>query len=974
MMNTNFGLGILIAARDQASAIMGRIAGSLAGAAAASAHLNNQLMASRALFTTGAGLLGIGAAMLAPLTAGIVLASQFQYGLTEVNTLMQHSTKQMDAMGMELLNVMTKYGGNYQEQTKGLYQVVSSGVATLENGAISAAKAIDFLDVANKAAIAGVTDTAMSVNGLTTMINSFELASSEAIDVSDAMFIGVMRGKTTFAELAYAIGRVAPMAHTVGVSYTDMLATLTTATLQGIQTRESVTGMKQALQNIVRPSQEATKALAAIGVVGGEKAITEAGGWVPFLTNLREHLKSSDVQLSKIFTSVEGFNYLAAVTGAGWSDFLMILGDMDKRAGMTEQAFQKMSHTFRFVWMRFKSEFVAGWIRFGYPVLESMAAGLLVIVNILEKFNKFLSEHQRLSIVIYRTIGLLGTMLVVIGAIVAAIGMARGYILMLKVGFGELYGTIWTLGSRLFWLAAILVVLYEAYRANWAGLKDALAPFFDKLMTDVKNTTDVFTAAIAMFGKGVPIELAKSLKERGLLDDAITIYDAMAAARTGFIQLTTTIETNVIPTFRLFGYILDGIYATLQRIGGKTIFPDIAKREDLENQGQAYKDIARIHADIWGTLISIGVQAYIWFRLVKGVWGIIKSIPADVAKIAGAWGWVVGWLQSLGRWFYYSWEALVTGPIGTFFVGLAGRIAALAGSIWSVLEGIGFIFGTTAGFVLLVISLLIILGIEVYWLATHWEEWWSNTLYLLQDIWKGVKNKFIEWLNHLGVKFNEFGVDWGATWNNLEAIFVTLLNDMLQLWIDLWTGKLMIDAVMSLVRGVEDIFTSWNPFINFGLGKVNAWMGPNAINPPAPLPPEFVGPPAPPLEGAGTLRYGVTPEPEQHATGGIFTKTGLYSGIFHKGEIVTPAPTTKKLSQFADKISTKRGTESVMGRQTVSFHEGAVSLVVNVANGKDINTDELADRLFDSIKAKMKELSDRTFRSDEGFSPGVSYG
>lgn len=553
MFNTNFGLGILIAARDQASGVMASIAGSLTGAAAAAAHLNNQLMASRALFTTGAGLLGLGAAMVAPLAVGIQQASQFQYGLSEVNTLMNVSTKQMDAMGSGLLNIMTKYGGNYQEQTKGLYQVVSSGVATMENGSVSATRALEFLDVANKAAVAGVTDTAMAVNGLTTMINAYELQTSDAMDVSDAMFIAVKRGKTTFAELAYAIGRVAPMAHNLDVTYEELFATITTATLQGIQTREYVTGMKQALQNVINPSQQAAKELGKLGIVGGEEAIKNMGGWIPFLEKLRAGILAGKVELSNLFTSVEGFNYIAAVTGAGWEDLAMILEDMGNRAGMTEQAFQKMAATFRFTWMRFKSLLVAGWIRFGYPVLEQITKGFMGIVNLLEQFNKFLAEHPKFSMMIYRTIGLLGTLLVVIGGIAAAIGLCRGYVLMLKVGFGALYGTIWSLGSRLFWLATALMLVYEAYRSNFAGLRDVLEPIVNKFITDVKNSVDILAAAIGWFGMGVSPEAVISLKKRGLLDDAITLHDVLKGIKVGFYEMVAVIEVSVTPVVEGLG-------------------------------------------------------------------------------------------------------------------------------------------------------------------------------------------------------------------------------------------------------------------------------------------------------------------------------------------------------------------------------------------------------------------------------------
>lgn len=982
-MNTNFGLGILISARDQAGMVMNSIAGSMTGAAAAAANLNNQLMVSRAYFTAGSRMMGMGAAMLAPLAIGIQQASEFQYGLTEVNTLMDISTQRMDAMGSGLLDIMTKYGGNYREQTKGLYQVISSGVATMEDGTMSATKALDFLDVANKASVAGVTDTAMAVNGLTTMLNSYSLATEEAMNISDAMFIGVKRGKTTFAELAYAIGRVAPMAHTVGVSYTDLLATLTTATLQGIQTRESVTGMKQALQNIVRPSQDAREALASIGIEGGEQAITAAGGWVPFLTNLREHLLNADVQLSKIFTSVEGFNYLAAVTGAGWEDFLMILEDMDNRAGMTEQAFQKMSDTFKFAWMRFKANFIAGWIRFGYPVLNQMTKGFNVVVDLLEQFNKFLAENPRLSMALYRLLGVLGVLFVTVGAIITAFTLWNMGSLVLKVGLGELYGLAWKIGSRLSWLAVILYLLYEAYRTNFGGLKDALAPFLNNLITDLKNSADVLTAALDLFGMGVPLDLAKKLNAKGLLDDAVTLHDTLEGVRTFFIAFTATIDTYTVPVFKTLGWVLEKVYGLLQAMGGRILFPDIAKPKDLADQQQAFHEISISLAGIIGGLVwGVTMFKLLWWA-GSGVVTIFRVLIAAGAYLVASLGYLFSYLITFITWVMGipAWLAGELGVWGTAIANFILRIAEIAGAIWGWLEILGTVTGIAAGWWLVLIAVLV--GGIIY-VATHWDMWWSNIKFFFQDILASMEEKFYAWLDHLGIHVNAFGTDWGVTWEGLGTVVKTLLDDILQWWSDLFTGQLLLNSVKEFISNVENLFTDWNPFKNFGMRPENDWMGPNAPRHGygatignAPGTPPLVGPLSPPetsrISPMG-IPYNNYNIPE-HASGGEFTKSGFYSGLFHRGEIVTTTDNTERLTSLAKKLTSVAGMNALEGnRQSVSFNEGAISLVVNVANGKDVNPDELADKLFDSIKAKMEELAVRTFRSGDGFSPGVSYG
>ena len=116
--------------------------------------------------------------------------------------------------------------------------------------------AIDFLKIASKAAIGGVTDTETAVDGLTTVMNAFKGQNIDATKAADIMFATVKAGKTDFAQLSASLFNVAPLAAAANVKFQDVSAALATLTAQGTPTSVATTQIRAAIQAIIKPSKE----------------------------------------------------------------------------------------------------------------------------------------------------------------------------------------------------------------------------------------------------------------------------------------------------------------------------------------------------------------------------------------------------------------------------------------------------------------------------------------------------------------------------------------------------------------------------------------------------------------------------------------------------------------------------------------------------------------------------------------------
>ena len=314
----------------------------------ASTDLTNMSMASKGLTSALKLLLPAITAVLSiqAFKKMAVEAKEFGAAIGEVSTLLDDLT-QMPRIESEARALAQQFGGTATSQAKAFYQAISAGAA-------NAADATDILTAANRLAVGGVTDVETAVDGLTTLINSYGMETSQATQVSDALFVAMRAGKTTIGEMSDAVGRVSALASSAGVELDELLSATAALTAGGIKTTEAMSGMKAMLSNILKPSQDARDTAEALGIAFDGQAL-QAQGLQGFLENLIDKTGGSQEAMVRMFGSVEALNTVFALTGGGAETFADTMESMGDKAGQTEIAFDKMSNT-----MDFKLEQLSG--------------------------------------------------------------------------------------------------------------------------------------------------------------------------------------------------------------------------------------------------------------------------------------------------------------------------------------------------------------------------------------------------------------------------------------------------------------------------------------------------------------------------------------------------------------------------------------------------------------------------------------
>ena len=280
----------------------------------------------RAMFRTG--LVVSGAFLFAAKGA-----ADFDKAMREVNTLVGLGEDDFQSLSKDVRELSKEMGINAVEAASALYQALSAGIPE-EN-------AIDFMRVASKTAIGGVTDLKTAVDGLTTVMNAYKIPISEAERVSDIMFETMKGGKTTILELSERMFNVAPIAKAAGISFEEVSAGMIALTLQGTPTRVATTQLRQAIVAFLKPTKEMSEALEkATGMTGAQTL--EIYGLQKSIDLVNGALGNNLASMSKAYGSIEGFQGVVGITGENTKAFSEALDTVSNSAGSTTKAFEEM--------------------------------------------------------------------------------------------------------------------------------------------------------------------------------------------------------------------------------------------------------------------------------------------------------------------------------------------------------------------------------------------------------------------------------------------------------------------------------------------------------------------------------------------------------------------------------------------------------------------------------------------------------
>ncbi|MFA5436562.1 MAG: phage tail tape measure protein, partial [Candidatus Neomarinimicrobiota bacterium] len=265
--------------------------------------------AGKQIASTGKSLTkNISVPLLAVGAASIKFSSEFEDSMAAVSTVADTAVKSISELSDGVMELSGKTGKAASEVGDALYLAISSGAET--------ATALGLVGAASKIAVTGFTDTTTAVDGLTSVLNAYNMETSEANRIANLFQVTQDVGKSTVDELAQSIGNVTSISATAGVSIESLLSAIATLSLNGIKTDEAITGVKSAISNIIKPSEQAAEVAEALGLDFSATAL-QAKGLSAFLADVQEKTGGNIEVMATLFGNVRGLNAMLKLTSSG---------------------------------------------------------------------------------------------------------------------------------------------------------------------------------------------------------------------------------------------------------------------------------------------------------------------------------------------------------------------------------------------------------------------------------------------------------------------------------------------------------------------------------------------------------------------------------------------------------------------------------------------------------------------------------
>lgn len=637
-----------------------------------------------------------------PLAAAAVsvfkFGKDFEYELSKVTGLVGISQKQVNAWGKDIIAMSPALGKPPRELADALFFVTSAGIKGTE--------AMDVLKMSAKASAAGLGETKVVADLVTSAMNAYGSENLSATKATDILVSAVREGKAEASELASSMGQVLPLASEMGVTFDQVAAAQAAMTRTGTGASEAATQLKGILSSLIKPSKQAQDQLAAMGTNASEmrKKIREEG-LLKALMDLRQMTnKYGEEAMARVFPNIRALMGALDLMGENLEDNQKIFENVADSTGILDDAFKAASDTTQFKWNAALAQIQSTSIKF-FDILK------ISLVPILEKFTDILGfvadklaslpiKQQQVIIGFAAIAAVIGPALIIIGTLFTSLVSIIGGFITSIMTIGTVISAIGlpALGA----VAALLPIIagyitfvigtIAAWIASFVYLFKTNKEFHDKVLNtwdSIKNNAIIIFEEIkktAIFA----IEKIKEFWQKygdtilsyvqtmwGIILNVITIAVELIkdAIKIGLAIIRgdweTVLETIKELTSKIFNEIKERIENKLTEIKDKIIEKYAEIKEDIKIKLIEWKNaiinkLIEIKESIVNKLLEWKTSIIEWFtkmpetikqKLVSWKNAIIKWFEEQHAENMRQYG---IWSKNIKEWFNSMPEKLRT--------------------------------------------------------------------------------------------------------------------------------------------------------------------------------------------------------------------------------------------------------------------------------------------------------------------------
>ena len=701
----------------------------------------------------------LSAAAAGTLTAVTKGASDFQNGMAKMSTLFDTSQVSVQKLSKEFLNLSNETGKSAVELTEAGYQALSASVPVEKLGG--------FIRTSANMAKVGFTDTATSVDLLSTAVNAYGLEADQADSIANKLVNTQNLGKTSVNELASSMGKVIPTAAGMNVNLDQLCTMYTLMTKQGIATAESTTYMNSMLNELGDSGTDVGKVLKEKTGKSFQDLMKDGKTTGDALKILKDYSKETGTAFNELWGSQEAGKAAMALLNDSAGDFNETMGSMANVADLVGQGLEKMN-TPSAKMAKALNRIKNSGIELGSVLLTTVAPYVeqftKKVEELTEKFNKMPDSQKKMVLVMLAVVASISPVLAIMGKLIKVFADGPIAVGNLMKGFGKLQTAIAGINAPVVAIVAVIAVLVAAFTHLWntnENFRNNMIAIWDQIRGKISSFVD-------------------NVKERfsGLNISFEDIVSTLKAIWDGFCEI-------LAPVF-------EGAFAAL---------------------ADTITTVCDVLIGILDTFIGLftGNWEQCWTGIQEvfgGIWEGIKAVLTDVLEaLKGVIDTFLGWfgtdLDTVWSEITSTVESVWNGIVD-FFASVWNGITSAASSAWETIKNVITV-------AIMLIGEIISAAVQI--ISLPWRFIWENCKEYIIAAWETIKNVISSALNTISSVIS-------AGWNAISAVVTPVIDTIINIVSSGW--NLISSVVSNVAQGILGVVSSvWNSIS----GVVSSVMG-----------------------------------------------------------------------------------------------------------------------------------------------------
>lgn len=378
---------------------------------------------------------------------------KYDEALTLTKTLVGANAEEMALYNKEILAMAPAVGKGPVELADAMYFVAGSG--------FKGAEAVEVLRVSAQAAAAGLGETKVVADAVTSAVNAYGIETLSASRATDILVAAVKFGKMESEELAPVLGAIMPTAAAMKIGFEQVAGAMAVMSRTGLNSAESATSLQAIMSTLLKPTKQGADLLAQYGLDLGKLRDMAQGpqGLIKVMRLLDATFADNDEALAAIIPNVRAFRGVMNVLAQDGKIVDEIMGGVANSAGDAQKAFEGGAGTISRTWAQSMAELRVALVAMGEqlaPVVSSIASG---ISSLSKWFSQLSDSGKKTVIMALALVAALGPLLTIFGSLITAVSttvVALGTLLASETAVAIGAGV---LGTALSALSASMVVL-----------------------------------------------------------------------------------------------------------------------------------------------------------------------------------------------------------------------------------------------------------------------------------------------------------------------------------------------------------------------------------------------------------------------------------------------------------------------------------------------------------------------------------